>query len=180
MTESTDPNNMTDAVEMARVLYEGTHGMTMNELTTLTGIPKRTLSVRARQEDWTKKLETKHGGATEEAIAAAEFFRRRKMEVAVATEETNDSVRVLTDPLPNEINELLERHRKEWVAPRAMSSEAVRMRDSDPIRAFERAKMAKITAETLKLVQEGERKAYGIDTGVEPPPGKHVVIIERD
>ncbi|MNN40803.1 hypothetical protein D3C76_1883940 [compost metagenome] len=51
------------------------------------------------------------------------------------------------------------------------------MRETDPIKAMERAKLGKILAETLKLTQDGERKAYGIDVG-ELPAGQ-VVVIER-
>lgn len=53
--------------------------------------------------------------------------------------------------------ELIERHRKEWQIARGLSAEAVKARD------FDKAKLAKITTETIKLIQEGERRAWGLD-----------------
>lgn len=175
MTTEYDPADLHAA---ARALYEGTHGMTMAELSKITGIPARTLRLRARDEDWKKELETKTGKTTDSALAAAEFFQGRAELVVAEVAETDSAVQVLADPLPAERDQLLKRHRDEWAAPRAMSIEAVRMRDSDPIRAMERAKLAKITSETLKIVQDGERKAHGLDVGVDVPQG-HVVVIER-
>lgn len=162
----------------ARDLYEGTHGMSMAKLAEITSIPRRTLGLRARQEDWAKKQSTKTGDSTEAAIRAAEFFADREHEIVAAEEETNAHIQVLTDPLPAEREALLERHRKEWIAPRAMSTEAIQIRNQDPLKAMERAKLAKITAETLKIVQDGERKSHGMDVGVDVPQG-HVVVIER-
>lgn len=67
--------------------------------------------------------------------------------------------------------EILHRHRKEWAAPRKLSYEAVNNRD------FDRAKLAKITSETLQIIQSGERKAWGLDKASE---GDGVtVVIER-
>lgn len=168
----------TDLLDAARDLYEGTHGMTMARLAEITNIPLRTLRLRARDEDWAKKLETKTGATTAEAVDAAKMFEERSTQAVDIAEETNEAVKIIGETLPSEREELLQRHRQEWSAPRAMSIEAVRLRDQDPIRAMERARLAKITAETLKLVQDGERKAHGLDVGVDVPQG-HVVVIER-
>jgi hypothetical protein len=51
--------------------------------------------------------------------------------------------------------EILDRHRRAVTIARALSAAAVKTRDC------ERAKLAKITIETMKLVQEGERRAWG-------------------
>lgn len=165
----------------ARTVYEGYHGMSMITLAELTGIPKRTLVSRRRDEGWAKLLETKNGDSTQDALQEYEFFVERAKqpieEFFPEGEEKNKDISVLSDPVPTERDELLLRHRQEWLAPRALSAEALRIRDADPFKAMERAKLAKITAETLKISQDGERKAYGIDVG-ELPPGS-VVVIER-
>lgn len=166
-----------ELLQAARALYEGTHGMSMSELADITGIPKRTLALQARDKDWAKLLETKHGGQTEAAAAALELFRNRAAEVVEQKAETNEALKVLAEVVPGERDEVLARHRKEWSAPRALAAEATRMRETDPIKAMERAKLGKILAETLKLTQDGERKAFGIDVG-ELPAGQ-VVVIER-
>lgn len=180
----------------ARVIYEGTHGITMNKLSDITGFSKTVLGRQSRGEGWRKIVMT---GVTEEATAAVERFRSFREWQAKAAETVASPL--LSSPeeqvAPEQAQsgevqtasenkamaatvreQVLDRHRREWSAPRALSAEAVRIRDSDPVKAFERAKLAKITAETLKLVQDGERKAIGLDTD-EMPKG-HVVVIERD
>ncbi len=106
------------------------------------------------------------GGAEspDKLLAGPPIEIQTAVEAVVAAEQVSEAV--------------LERHRKEWSAPRGLSAEAMRIRDSDPFKSFERAKLAKILAETLKLIQDGERQALGLDTK-ENPKG-HVVVIERD
>lgn len=166
----------------ARIIYEGTHGLTMAQLAERTGLPLRTLKQAARDEGWRKKQVTKNGGVTEDALAAEKAVGQHAQAVAEQVAEDNRQMEANTKaadliiaPLPGELNELLERHRKEWTVARSLSAEAVRTRLTNPGQAFDRAKLAKITAETLKLVQEGERKAFGLDKDV--PSG--VVVIDR-
>ena len=66
---------------------------------------------------------------------------------------------------------LLERHRNEWNMARKIAYEAAQSRD------FEKAKLAKITTETLRNIQEGERKAWGLDAG--DGLGDKVIVIDR-
>lgn len=186
----------------ARVIYEGTHGMTMHDLARQTGIAKGILGRQSRAENWIKQVKS---GVTPEAIAAGEkFVEWRKYEAEVAEKigapldaPALDQPPVETPPAPAVVqaefqtpgeakaiaaqvrDEVLERHRKEWAAPRALSAEAVRMRDSDPMKAYERARLAKMTAETLKIVQDGERKSLGLDQ-IDTPPGGYTVVVERE
>ena len=50
---------------------------------------------------------------------------------------------------------------------------------NDAIRDFERAKLAKITAETLSLIQAGECRAFGISHDAKGGDGATVVVVER-
>lgn len=68
---------------------------------------------------------------------------------------------------------VIDRHRREWSAARALSIEAVRERN------FDKAKLAKITAETIGIIQHGERKAYGIEDAGSAPQKPTVVVVER-
>lgn len=68
---------------------------------------------------------------------------------------------------------VLDRHRREWSAARALSIEAIRDRN------FDKAKLAKITAETIGIIQAGERKAYGIEDSDKTPVRPTVVVVER-
>lgn len=175
-----DETEFETRIAYARTLYEGTHGMTMAELAVMTGLPKRTLMIHARDGEWRKLLETKSGGSTEAAKEAAKFFAgeraERAGETAAAEETSNENSDLLTAPRPTDNDALLARHQKEWDVPRTLSAQAMRMANTDPMKAFERAKLAKITSENLTLVHNGERKAYGIDKA----GSAHTVVIERE
>lgn len=120
----------------------------------------------------TKPLRTMDTKATEIAtrahqaanLAAAELAGPDLPTVAQAAERTAVTVAV------DVTSKVLERHRREWEVPRGLLGEAVKARD------FEKAKLAKITAETLSLVQSGERIAHGIKSGDIP----QAIEIERE
>lgn len=174
MTDSDFPNRLADA----RVVYEGTNGLSMNDLAELTGLPRRALTVQSRSEGWAKKV--KEGQSPEAAAAVARFAEWRELvERATSSPAVEDSTAAqITQPLQEDaLGSLLERHRKEWSAMRALAGEAVRLRDTDPIRSFERAKLAKILTEQMDIVQKGERRAWGVDEK-DLPPG-NVLFIER-
>ena len=63
---------------------------------------------------------------------------------------------------------VIDKHRAEWPTARGMVEDGCRTHEaakdlSDKRIAFEDLKAAKIVAETLKIIQEGERKAWGLD-----------------
>lgn len=58
--------------------------------------------------------------------------------------------------------DVVQRHRDEWEEHKHIVDAAIGTKD------FESAKLAKITAETLKIRQEAERKAWGIDAQLAP------------
>jgi hypothetical protein len=69
--------------------------------------------------------------------------------------------------------EVLTTHRKEWVAVRTLAYASIKSKDS------EAARHVKTVAESLKIVQEGERKAWGLDTEEKKPPAVTVTINRR-
>lgn len=58
---------------------------------------------------------------------------------------------------------VLARHRQEWRQVAALRQEAIKDREKQLTQSFERAKLAKITAEMTSIQQAGERKAWGLD-----------------
>lgn len=163
----------------ARILYEGTPGMSIRTAAEKVCLSPSVVGRAADSQNW-KKNHTK-GEVTKAAQEMADKFKSKIADFGpeITTEQkTAVAERMSLDETIDKRAEMLERHRREWAAPRGMSSEAVRIRDTDPIKAFEKAKLAKITAETIKIVQDGERKAWGLDVG-ELPPGA-VVVIERE
>jgi hypothetical protein len=73
--------------------------------------------------------------------------------------------------------ELLARHQQEWVGPRALIYQAMRVGKSNPAAGFELGKLAKIAAETLTLVQAGELRSHGIKPG--EASDAPLVVIDR-
>lgn len=160
----------------ARVLYESTPGMTMKAVAEETGIGKSTLERRANEEGWKKNYAAKAlPPMTDAAHAIADRYNGKLEEYGpeITDQQRQDVVADTVVEVALDLRgQLLERHRKEWAAPRKLAYEAMQRRD------FELAKLAKISSETLKIVQDGERKAWGIDRG-EGDDKKMTLVIER-
>jgi hypothetical protein len=58
---------------------------------------------------------------------------------------------------------VIARHRLEWNVSRVLSNEALKERKGNTKDAFDKAKLAKISTEIIKIRQDGERKAWGLD-----------------
>lgn len=93
-----------------------------------------------------------------------------------------EASRELAEDLAVDIRaQVLDRHRKEWSAPRKIAYEAIQQgQRGDVPGAFERAKLAKITSETLTLIQAGECRAYGINHDARSADARTVVVVERN
>jgi hypothetical protein len=63
--------------------------------------------------------------------------------------------------------EIRVRHRKEWQQIAVLRQESLKRRESDLPEAFNRAKLAKIMAESLSIQQTGEAKSWGMDETVD-------------
>jgi AcrR family transcriptional regulator len=167
----------------ARALFEGQPGATLDTVAAEVGVevkmvrawkgagkwspaPKAmpNLSARAGQlADAFKVRMSQLGKPLTDEVAAAEAAREASEEFAV-------DVRA----------EVLSRHRKEWAAPRKVAYEALQQAGKgDVAGGFERAKLAKITAETLTLVQVGECRAYGLNHDARSADDRTVVVVER-
>ena len=59
--------------------------------------------------------------------------------------------------------EVIARHRREWMTIIILQNEALVDRKVDHKLAFEKSKLAKINTEIIKLRQDGERRAWGLD-----------------
>jgi hypothetical protein len=56
---------------------------------------------------------------------------------------------------------VLEQHRKDWEVARQLLRAVAE--EAEKATGFEKAKFAKIGAETLRIIQEGEHRAWGLD-----------------
>lgn len=130
---------------------------------------KQAASKHKRDEDWQRRgslksivqaahrkadrLVTSDGSpepAREELVAGHGL---PKIEIATQAREESEDKRA----------ELLSRHRMEWRQVAAVRQEALKLRDVNAIQAEQRARLAKSVAETTRMQQDGERKAWGLD-----------------
>lgn len=160
----------------ARALYEGTPGATLAWVSKETGVPLSTLKDWVRWDEWrpaTKRLPD----LSARAGMLADSFKTKMSELGKPLDDSvaaAEASRELADGFAVDVRaQVLDRHRKEWAAPRKLAYEAVQKRD------FELAKLAKITSETLTLVQGGECKAYGINHEARAADARTVVVVDR-
>ena len=133
--------------ETIRAEYEA--GASMGELSRKHGADKAAISRRAKKEGWTPDL-TKAVNRRAEA----------KVNGVVNTVDPKKRAEAV-DSAADRKAAVIMRHRDEWDKQQEISDRAMAAED------FELAKLAKITAETLKIRQEGERKAWGIQDKAE-------------
>ena len=147
----------------ARAMYEMDPKMTLTRVSEATGIPFETLKSwaageRGRAGRWVKASQ----GVTAEAHVMANKHRTTMEQLgpSLSLQDTEGAEKQTAELAAVEARtNIITRHRTEWNAPRQLAYEAVKTRD------YNKAKLAKIAAETLKIVQEGERKAWGLDVG---------------
>ena len=164
-----------DVKAAARALWEGDPLISKRQVAEEMNIPYATIDRwskgdEGRGEVWAKSTTD----MSQRAHAAADTYRGKLSELGpeITTEQQRQAMKEAAEETAVELRaKVLERHRKEWNVPRGLVSEAVASRD------FNKAKLAKITSETLKIIQDAERKAWGVDSG---PDSKIQVVIERD
>ncbi len=158
-----------EIIATARALWEGDPSATHAEVAKELGLRATTLNSWSKKYGWAKRKQD----MSERAHAVADTYTSKLSELGpeITTEQQQQAeADAAEETAANLRAQVLERHRKEWNVPRVLVGEAVKDRN------FDKAKLAKITSETLKIVQDAERKAWGIDSGPEGAPKVHVVI----
>lgn len=158
------PRLSADQWETIRAEREAT-GASFPALGAKHGISHQAIQARAKKEGW-------HDGQdTAEAVA-----RRVADKVAGVVVGCNPQKRAeAIDAAASKVALVVERHQREWDRIGQLQDEALADRHEDPEGAFARAKLAKISAETLAIKQTGERKAHGLDKEDNTP----TIVIER-
>lgn len=140
-------------------LWEADITINFTTLERLTGVSRQSIGSRAKREEW-KRINAK----------------TPKMQRAVKTraDEKSASNPVVVEAIPSEVQAsepsagavnaavevragVLDRHRREWNLPRNRLYAALQENN------FDKMKQAKISAEALTLIQNGERKSWGLD-----------------
>lgn len=137
--------------------------------------PKKTaIDNRAKREGWERRgsLTGVNASAQRKADRMVDSTGAPSVVDAPSTKKvdasTNAGVAQLTAAARTESEdkraEVLARHRTEWQQVAVLRQEALARRAADAVDAFNRAKLAKITAEMTMIQQVGERRAWGMDT----------------
>ena len=156
----------------ARALWEGDPNISMADVAAEVGVTVRAMRRWSQDENWSKR----QADMSERAHAAADQYKNKLSELGpeITTEQQKQAEADAAEETAVQLRaQVLDRHRKEWNAPRKLSYDAVKAKN------FDQMKMAKITAEALTLIQNGERKAWGIDSGGDGQTNVKV-IIERE
>jgi hypothetical protein len=134
--------------ETIRAEYEA--GSNQSELSRKHGVSRTAIQKRIDKEGWTQDVEPVIQRKVAEKVAGvvAGCNPQKKAE-AIDAEASRRA-------------DVVQRHRDEWEEHKHIVDTAIGTKD------FEAAKLAKITAETLKIRQEAERKAWAIDTQIAP------------
>jgi hypothetical protein len=174
----------------ARSMWEADAQISFVEIALMLGTTRQTVQTHATRVGWVRRLdmqtvsdrahaaadskltESPAGGSSTEGLAVAgsgeNRFPREMHPIpdGITVEEGQklaDSVAI------DRRAEVLSTHRKEWKAVRTLAYTAIRSKN------MEEAKHMKIIAESLKVVQDAERKAWGLDSD-EKPKAVQVII----
>ena len=166
----------------ARALFEGVPGTTIDSVAAEVGVTPYWIRVWKRRGSWSKRVSASPQ-VSARAGALADTFKVRMSELGKPLDDSvaaQEAAREVAEGHAVRVRaEVLDRHRKEWSAPRKIAYEAMQEgAKGDVAGAFERAKLAKITAETLTLIQAGECRAFGI-TPEAKGADTTVVVVER-
>lgn len=176
-----------EAWQNCRELWEAKPTMSYSDVADLIGCTKQAVNERARREGWTRPTDVV--GLSRRATTVADQKEERRIkrarEVAAAAEakgEAPPSPPVVIENSPIEAGtavamraNVLSRHRKEWDGARNLVYQAINKADDAA------ARRGKIIADTLAIIQAGERKAWQLDvpeTSGEVP-GELKIVIER-
>jgi hypothetical protein len=129
--------------ETIRAEYEAQSSQ--SELSRKHGVSRTAIQKRIEKEGWTQDVEPVIHRKVAEKVAAVVAGCNLKKKAAALDAEAARRAQVVT------------RHRDEWDGHKGLVDRALAAKN------FEDAKLAKITAETLKIRQEGERRAWGLD-----------------
>lgn len=181
------PNS--DAPDWPRIRADYEAGETFRSLAKRHPVSREGIRKRALRENWQQDLEPFIQRATNAAVAnaGATVDTQKRAEAIQAEAERRAAV--------------VARHREEWAQVAALRQEALRLREpteqqmasltlGDEVQeanlrgacaaaAFNKAKLAKITAEMTAIQQSGERRAWKLDNDTAPSDGLTIRVIRE-
>lgn len=146
--------------ETIRAEYEA--GSSMGALSRTYGVSKTAISKRARKEGWTQDVTEAVNRLVNAKVYGVVASVNQEKKAAAMAAAADERVAVI------------HRHQDEWRRHQAIIDEALANND------FERAKLAKITAETIRIRQDGERRAWGIDLTQQQQATQQAQVVNID
>lgn len=143
-----------------RAEYEA--GSTQSELSRRYNVSRKAIQNHIKSEQWMQDVARQINRLT--------VAKSVGVEPTSTPEETAEAMSAAAD----ERVAVIRRHRAEWEEHKAIIAEALATND------FEKAKLAKITAETIRLRQDGERKAWGIDLMQQQQSNQQAQVVNID
>lgn len=128
-------------------------GTSFPELAKEFGLSHQAIQKRAKAEKWGD------GSDTAATIRKKVADKVAGLVAGCNEKEKAEAIEIEADKVTAVVN----RHRDEWVDVSTIRKMSFDERETDSKLATELAKLAKLHAEALKLQQEGERKAWGLD-----------------
>lgn len=147
--------------EEARIAREVSR-MSFAEIARILGVSSDAVEKRAKREGWSDGVD----------LIAEVRERAAKMACGLFGNEAADPKEIRDKALSvaaEELAALTKRHREEWEEIGTLRKKVLVEVHADPVTAFERAKLMKITAETTAIKQAGERKAWHMDAPQQQP-----------
>ena len=135
--------------ETIRAEYEA--GASQSELAKRHGVSRTAIQKRIRSEGWMQDISGAITRLTEAKVAGVVAGCNPQKKAAALDRAADAKAAVIL------------RHKEEWNKHQKLIEDALAAGD------FEKAKLAKITAETIRIRQEGERKAWGIQGVADAP-----------
>ena len=133
--------------ETIRAEYEA--GASQSDLSRRYGISRTAIQKHIRVEGWMQDVSGAINRLAEAKVAGVVAGCNPKKKAEALDRAADAKAAVML------------RHKEEWERHQTLIDEALAAGD------FDKAKLAKITAETLKIRQEGERRAWGIKDSTE-------------
>lgn len=171
----------------ARVLWERDVTHDFKSIGEMLGCSRQRVQQKATEDGWRRTADMKHINELAQAKADAHFTPSKEpggdptIGPATRPPPTAESVSRPEAAAEERSADLrrdrLVQHRSELKALRSLLFQAINKADSEAVRRL------KAAVEATKLLQEGERKAYAMDTADTPPPGTVAgvrITIERE
>lgn len=170
----------------ARRFWETTPRATFGEVAEMLGVSRQAVQKRAAKEGWKKGADMHAVAKKAHEVADSVSYREQQEAEKAASEEVRARALQIAEEIRQKNLEeaektaielrarLLEMHRKEWSAVRKIVHGAISRSD------FEMAKLGKIVSEATRIIQDGERRAWGLDVENENSDSGEVrVVVER-